>query len=118
WSNSLHFLHSCRGTESAMPRWFLPVAFAVAAILPMTVNAQETVNSFPIPILGDRAGYSILPYLQEDAMIMHRSRGGFDAGNIHWAAGPRFVLGIPFADVNAFEFAYAGIYGLNGSAFE
>ena len=45
---------------------------------------------------------------------MHRSNGGFDVADIRWAAGPRFVLGIPFADVNAIEFVYFGIDGLNG----
>ncbi len=104
-----------------MPRWLTAATvFLVALTYPLAGTAQEPepapVSSFPIPVLGERTGYSILPYLQEDALLMHRSSGGFDAGAMNWAAGPRFVLGLPFANNNAIEFAYMGIYGMNASA--
>jgi hypothetical protein len=104
-----------------MPRWLIAATVLLIALTyPLAGSAQEPeptpAGSFPIPVLGERTGYSILPYLQEEALIMHRSSGGFDAGAMNWAAGPRFVLGLPFADNNAIEFAYMGIYGMDASA--
>jgi hypothetical protein len=101
--------------ESAMLRRCL---LATALLLPCPAFAQEPapaapVPSYPIPALGDRAGYSILPYLQADALLIHRTQNGFD-GNMDWGTGPRFVLGIPFGDCNAIEFAYFSIQGMNG----
>jgi hypothetical protein len=75
---------------------------------------QAPVDIPPLPSAGP--GYSMLPYLQEEAILMHRSAGGFD-GSIDWAAGPRFVLGIPVGEATTVEFGYFGLYNMNGSTF-
>ena len=65
-------------------------------------------------MLGERTGYSILPYLQIDALIMHRSSGGFDpVANARLARRPRVC---PWNSLrrqvfNAIEFVYFGLDG-------
>lgn len=75
---------------------------------------QAPLDIPPLPSVGP--GYSMLPYLQEDAILMHRSAGSFGS-DIDWAVGPRIILGIPVGEATAVEFGYFGLYTMNASVF-
>ena len=105
-----------------MSRWLASVVVVLVAVCPRAIAQEQQPAPAPAPVTeamtygADRVGYSMLPYFQEDALIMHRATGTADFGSSNWAAGPRFLLGIPLGESTAFEMGYFGIYGMNSSA--
>lgn len=101
------------------------MSLIVALALAGNTNAQSVLESDPGLLTSpdvahlptDGCGYSMLPYLQEEALLMHRSSGGF-GGDMDWAAGPRLVFGLPIGQATAIEFGYFGLFNMNGSTFD
>ena len=62
-------------------------------------------------------GNCILNYYQTDAVVMRRSAGSFNGGELDWSIGPRIVLGRGLSDRDAVEIAYFAQYQMNRNVF-
>lgn len=113
------------------------VAILVAALLPQLAQAEEhegfslmgwieslQLGKRPVPIETEpfnqpavMNGFAILNYYQTDAVVMRRSAGSFNGGELDWSIGPRLVLGRGLSDRDAFEIGYFAQYQMNRNVF-